>query len=294
MIYFVLHMNLSRLRDTASVTAAALIATGIDQHASPAEAARRGDGVVQLARCSSLDGVRQVASKADFVHLCSEGATLRLPRDREENYGGQLCNGVLAPFSGITNRFFGDGWEWRGKMLAGNCGINFFGSDSASDGARQPSLDFGLGSMRASGGVRNAAPFVLARRGTRSGGARSGGTRIISASAELIAPARQPPTLRIFYGRGCGYENLATRLAFRLRRTFGQQANVVAEPSSRSAASPDEDEAFEVYLDRVLLHSKLTRSEYGDARCESEEEIAVLVAKICGALGIDGAAPVSC
>ena len=46
-------------------------------------------------------------------------------------------------------------------------------------------------------------------------------------------------------------------------------------------------------VDGLLLHSKLTRSEYGDACCESEEEIAVLVARICAALGLTGSAPIS-
>ena len=67
---------------------------------------------------------------------------------------------------------------------------------------------------------------------------------------------------------------------------------VVAEPAPPVMVGFEEDR-FEVDLDGVLLHSKMTRSELGDACCETEEEIAVLVANICAALGLSGSAPIS-
>ena len=80
-------------------------------------------------------------------------------------------------------------------------------------------------------------------------------------------------------------------LVYRLTKTFGQQTIVVAEPAPRSTVGFEKDR-FEVDLDGVLLHSKMSRSEYGDECCESEEEIAYLVARICEALGLDGSEPI--
>ena len=72
----------------------------------------------------------------------------------------------------------------------------------------------------------------------------------------------------------------ANSLAFRLRKTF-ENLMVVVEQDAETRG------AFEVTLnDEQLLHSKLTRANFGDARCETEEEVAYLVAKICAALVI--------
>ena len=50
--------------------------------------------------------------------------------------------------------------------------------------------------------------------------------------------------------------------------------------------------AFEVSLNGELLHSKLTHAERGDARCETEEEVAYVVAAICALLDVEGSGPV--
>ena len=49
------------------------------------------------------------------------------------------------------------------------------------------------------------------------------------------------------------------------------------------------EDVFEVSLDDELLHSRLTRAECGDGCCETEEEVAVLIARINSALS--GAPP---
>jgi len=65
----------------------------------------------------------------------------------------------------------------------------------------------------------------------------------------------------------------------------------VAEQAPISTVGFEQDR-FEVDLDGELVHSKLTRSAVGDSTCETEEEIAILVARICAALGL-GSGPMS-
>ena len=193
----------------ATSLTAALISLNIAQNGSPAEAARRGDPLPTP--CSQLQDVGALSSKSAFVRLWHEGSVPTL-LNGEELFDGQLSDlGVLAPVSGlITNRLFGGGRRWSGKIISGDSGVNLFAADddepvrlrsfgvligdSAVDGRPCLILDyadatsgdlfwgrvlgmrdeirevndglyFGLGSMRATGGPRNAAPFVLARRG---------------------------------------------------------------------------------------------------------------------------------
>ena len=69
---------------------------------------------------------------------------------------------------------------------------------------------------------------------------------------------------------------------FRLKKTFGCLVQISAEEDAERRG------AFEVDLNGLLVHSKLTNSDIGDACCSTEVEKQYIVAKVCAALGLSG------
>ena len=65
-----------------------------------------------------------------------------------------------------------------------------------------------------------------------------------------------------------------------MKKAFGDHVTIATEQDVQTRG------AFEVSLCEELLHSKLTRSNAGDARCETEEEVGYIIAKISAALGL--------
>ena len=124
--------------------------------------------------------------------------------------------------------------------------------------------------------------------GLRPAAAAASSRRVFPVMSSGAALARNGvPTLTILYGGDAGSEEHAHALAFRLRKTFDAKLLITVQQDS------DMRDAFEVDVDGELLHSRLTRSAFGDARCESEEEAAYLIAKICAVLGLKGSEPIT-
>ena len=104
------------LLSSVTVTAA-LVAVNIAQNGSPEKA-----GGLDTP-CTSLEDALALERKSDFVRLFHKGS---VPSLLSDEYDGRLSSlGVLAPVSGfITNRLFGNGRPWRGKVISGDTGVN--------------------------------------------------------------------------------------------------------------------------------------------------------------------------